>query len=203
MSKLRHGYATLDRDFGAVWGSVTMLRHVVRLTISSLALCVASSAGAQGNLDQGKTAAQFYASNCATCHESLASIRNTKSFFELESFLSRHYTSNSESAANLAAYLKGQERPSVESQRRRGAMSDVRPPEPTQSASEEDIPRPPADIPEVPPPAIATSSSHVVDTGVKPQRRASSARPLPRLRPAELAPAPAAPNKPASVQIND
>jgi hypothetical protein len=27
-----------------------MLRHGVRLTISSLALCVASSAGAQGNL---------------------------------------------------------------------------------------------------------------------------------------------------------
>jgi len=37
----------------------------------------------------------------------------------------------------IAAYLKGQERPSVESQRRRGAMSEVRPPEPTPSASEE------------------------------------------------------------------
>jgi mono/diheme cytochrome c family protein len=200
MSKLRHGYATLDRDFGAVWGSVTMLRHGVRLTISSLALCVASSAEAQGNLDQGKTAAQLYASNCATCHESLASIRNTKSFFELKSFLSQHYTSNSESAANLAAYLKGQERPSVESQRRRGAISEVRPPEPAPSASEEDIIRPPA---EVPPSAIAPSLSPAVDTAVKPHRRASSARPLPRLRPAEIAPAPAAANKPASVQIND
>jgi hypothetical protein len=40
-----------------------------------------------------------------------------------ESFLSQHYTSNSEAAANLAAYLKGQDRASVESQRRRGAMS--------------------------------------------------------------------------------
>ena len=91
-----------------------MLRHGVRLTISSLALCVASSAGAQGNLDQSKTAAQLYASNCATCHESLASVRNTKSFFELKRFLSQHYTSNSKSAANLAAYLKEQERLSVE-----------------------------------------------------------------------------------------
>jgi len=203
MSKLRHGYATLDRDFGAVWGAVTMLRHGVRVTISSLALCVASSAGAQGNLDQGKTAAQLYASNCATCHESLASIRNTKSFFELKSFLSQHYTSNSEAAANLAAYLKGQDRASVGSQRRRGAMSEVRPAEPAPSASEEDIIRPPADIPEVPPSAIAPSLSPAVDTAVKPHRRASSARPLPRLRPAELAPAPAVPNKPASVQIND
>jgi cytochrome c553 len=181
---------------------VTMLGHGVRLTISSLALCVASSAGAQGNLDQSKTAAQLYASNCATCHESPQSVSNTQSFSKLESFLSQHYTSNRESAANLAAYLK-QERLSVESQRRRGAMSEVRPPEPTPSASEEDIPRPPADIPEVPPSAIATSLSHGVDTGVKPQRRASSVTPLPPLRPAELAPAPAAPNKPASVQIND
>jgi hypothetical protein len=182
---------------------VTMLGHGVRLTISSLALCVASSAGAQGNLDQSKTAAQLFASNCATCHESLASVRNTKSSFELERFLSQHYTSNRESAANLAAYLKGQERLSVESQRRRGAMSEVRPPEPTPSVSEEEIPRPPADIPEVPPSAIATSLNHEVDTGVKPHRRAASAKPLPRLRPAALTPAPATPNKPASVQIND
>jgi len=181
-----------------------MLGHGVRLTISSLALCVASSAGAQGNLDQSKTTAQLYASNCATCHESPQSVSNTKSLSELERFLSQHYTSNRESAANLAAYLKGQERLSVTSQRRRGvAMSEVRPPEPTPSASEEDIPRPPADIPEVPPSAIASSLSHVVDTGVKPHRRASSAKPLPQLRPAELAPAPAAPNKPASIQIND
>jgi hypothetical protein len=184
-------------------GAVTMVGHGVRLTISSLALCVASSAGAQGNLDQSKTAAQLYASTCATCHESLASVRNTKSFFELKSFLSQHYTSNRESAANLAAYLKEQERLSVESQRRRGAISEVRPPEPAPSAPEEDIPRPPADIPEVPPSAIAPSLSEAVDTAVKPHRRASSARPLPRLRPAEIAPAPAAPNKPASVQIND
>jgi mono/diheme cytochrome c family protein len=182
---------------------VTMLGHGVRLTISSLALCVASSAGAQGDLDQSKTAAQLYASNCATCHESPASVKNTKSFSEFESFLRQHYTSNRESAANLVAYLKGQERMSVESQRRRGAMSEVRPPEPTPSASEEDIPRPPADIPEVPPSALGASLSHVVDTGVKPHRRASSATPQPRLKPAEPAPAPAAPNKPASVQIND
>jgi hypothetical protein len=175
--------------------AVTMLDRGVRLTISSLALCVASSAGAQGNLDQSKTAAQLYASHCATCHESPQSVSSTKSFSELESFLRQHYTSNRESAANLTAYLKVQE-----SQRRRGAVSEENPPEPTPSASGQDIPRPPADIPEVSPPAIA---SHEVDTGVKPHRRASPAKPLPPLKPAELAPATAVPNKPASVQIND
>ena len=173
-----------------------MLGHGVRLTISSLALCVASSAGAQGNLDQSKTTVQLYASNCATCHESPQSVSNTKSLSELERFLSQHYTSNRESAANLAAYLKSQERLSVTSQRRRGvAMSEVRPPEPTPSASEEDIPRPPADIPDVPPSAITMSRV------VEPNRRATPATPHPR--PAEIAPAPVAPNKPTSVQIND
>ena len=161
---------------------MTTLGHGVRLTINSLALFVASSACAQGNLDQSKTAAQLYASNCTTCHESPQSVSNSKSLSKLESFLSQHYTSNRESAANLAAYLKGQERPSVESQRRRGAMSEVRPPEPTPSASEEDIPRPPADIPEVPPSAIAPSLSPAVDTAVKPHRPTSSAKPLPRLQ---------------------
>ena len=130
---------------------MTMLGHGVRLTISSLALCVASSAGAQGNLDQGKTAAQLYASACATCHESPQSVSTTKRFFGLETFLREHYTSSSESAAILAAYLKGQQKSSADAQRNLGVrqMSQVKPSEPTPSGFEEDIPRPPADIPDV------------------------------------------------------
>ena len=175
---------------------MTMLGHGVRLTISSLALCVASSAGAQGNLDQGKTAAQLYASACATCHESPQSVSTTKRFFGLETFLREHYTSSSESAAILAAYLKAQGKPSAGS-RAAKQTGQARPAEPMPSASEEDIPRPPADIPDVPPSAITMSRV------VEPNRRATSATPHPRPRPAEIAPAPVAPNKPTSVQIND
>ena len=40
------------------------------LVAGVLALCFASSAGAQENLDQGKTGAQLYASDCAICHKS-------------------------------------------------------------------------------------------------------------------------------------
>ena len=121
----------------------------VRLGFSSLAL--SSSAGAQGNLDQGKTGAQLYASACATCHKSVQSVSRTKWFFGLESFLREHYTSSSESAAILAAYLKGQEKISADSQRDRGTrhMSQVKPSELMHSGIEEDIPRPPADIPDV------------------------------------------------------
>jgi len=123
----------------------------VRLGFSSLALALASSAGAQGNLDQGKTGAQLYASACATCHKSVQSVSRTKWLFGLESFLREHYTSSSESAAILAAYLKGQEKISADSQRDRGTrhMSQVKPSELMHSGIEEDIPRPPADIPDV------------------------------------------------------
>jgi hypothetical protein len=128
-----------------------MLGRGVRLSIISFVLCVVSQAGAQGNLDQGKTAAQLYASNCATCHKSPQSISTTKWFFGLESFLSEHYTSGSESAATLAAYLKGQAKFSGGSQRDRAARhtSQVKSSKPMPSESNEDIPRPPADIPNI------------------------------------------------------
>jgi hypothetical protein len=119
--------------------------------ISSLALCVASAAGAQGNLEEGKTAAQLYASDCATCHKSPQSVNNTKWLFGLESFLRQHYTSSRESAAILAAYLKGQEKLSAESRGGHFAKhaSQAKASDPAPSESEEDIPRPPADIPNI------------------------------------------------------
>ena len=128
-----------------------MLGHGARLGVGFLALALAGSAGAQGNLDQGKTGAQLYASACATCNRSAQSVSKTKWFFGLESFLRDHYTSSSESAAILAAYLKGQQKSSADSQRNLGVrrMSQVKPPEPTPGGFEEDIPRPPADIPDV------------------------------------------------------
>jgi mono/diheme cytochrome c family protein len=128
----------------------------IRLGFGFLAFAFASSAAAQGNLDQGKTGAQLYASACATCHKSPPSLAKTnlaktKWFFGLESFLREHYTSSGESAAILAAYLKGQEKSLADSQRGRIARhtSQTRPDEPRTSEFEEDIPRPPADIPDL------------------------------------------------------
>jgi len=82
-----------------------MLGHGVRLAFGFLALAVADSAEAQGDLDQGKSAVQLFASACATCHKSPQSVSETKWFFGLESFLREHYTSSSESAAILAGRL--------------------------------------------------------------------------------------------------
>jgi hypothetical protein len=128
-----------------------MLGRGVPLAIGLLTLCVASSAEAQGNLDQGKTAAELYATGCAGCHKSPQSVSNTKWRLALESFLREHYTSSRESAAILAAYLKEQDKRSAETQRGRTAKyrSQAKPYEPTLSESEDDVPRPPADIPDV------------------------------------------------------
>src|SRR3974390_1961839 len=90
----------------------TIMFGSVRVAFTFLILTIAGSAEAQGDLDRGKTAAQLYASACAPCHKSPPSISKTKWLFGLESFLREHYTSSSESAAILAVYLKGQEKPS-------------------------------------------------------------------------------------------
>jgi hypothetical protein len=128
-----------------------MFRRVVWVALGFLAPALASSAGAQGNLDEGKTTAQLYASACATCHKSPQSVAKTKSLFWLESFLREHYTSSRESAAILAGYLKGQEKLSAGSQHGRDAThaSQANSPEPTPSVFGDEIPRPPADIPDV------------------------------------------------------
>ena len=133
----------------------------IRLGLGLLAFAFAGSAAAQGNLDQGKTAAQLYASACATCHKSPpslsstslsnTSLSNTRWFFGLESFLREHYTSSRESAAILAAYLKEQEKALADSQHGRLARrtGQTRRDESRTSEFGEAIPRPPADIPDV------------------------------------------------------
>ena len=87
--------------------------HGIRLAISSLALCVASSAVAQGSLERGKTAAQLYAANCAKCHKSPQSVTKTTGSLELETFLGVHYAATPKSAAAIATYLKGLEKRST------------------------------------------------------------------------------------------
>src|SRR5215471_4176570 len=90
---------------------LTHLRsHGITFTISSLALCFTISAAAQGSLDQGKTAAQLYAANCASCHKSPQSVAKAAGISE--SFLREHYSPSAQSAATLAAYLNGLERQS-------------------------------------------------------------------------------------------
>lgn len=85
------------------------LRVVRRLApvIGLLAALVPAAAGAQTNLDQGKSASQIFASACAECHKSPHALAKGRSASALTDFLGEHYTTNAQQAAALAAYVKG------------------------------------------------------------------------------------------------
>jgi mono/diheme cytochrome c family protein len=62
---------------------------------------------AQTNIDQGKTPAQMYASDCAVCHKTSRGLANGRNSILLAGFLREHYTSSQQAAASMAAYVLG------------------------------------------------------------------------------------------------
>lgn len=68
---------------------------------------LAGTAHAQVNIDQGKSPAEMFSSDCATCHKSVRGLAAGKNSLMLSSFLREHYTANREEAASLAAYVLG------------------------------------------------------------------------------------------------
>ena len=78
----------------------------IRAAISASALCLAGAAGAQESLDQGKTPAQLFASDCSICHKSPQGLTRGGRILGLDSFLREHYTASKETAAAIAGYLR-------------------------------------------------------------------------------------------------
>jgi mono/diheme cytochrome c family protein len=78
----------------------------IQLTMAVLALCLAGPAGAEENLDSGKTGAQLFASDCVICHKNAASLGRAGGLFGLSGFLREHYTASSQSASIIAAYVE-------------------------------------------------------------------------------------------------
>jgi hypothetical protein len=62
-------------------------------------------AHAQVNIDQDKTPAHIYASDCAVCHKSIRGLANGRGPTALATYLAEHYTSSDSEAAALAAYV--------------------------------------------------------------------------------------------------
>ena len=120
---------------------MTRLSRGIQLAFGSLALCIASSAGAQESLDKDKTGARLYASYCVTCHKSPKNVTKFRGKLALETFINEHYPATPRSAAAIAAYPKGLEKRSAGS---RGhvakRMSEAKTPERPPSESEEDEP---------------------------------------------------------------
>lgn len=98
----RHGVAANAKDFEE--GTVTLRLAPV---IGLLAALVPALAHAQTDIDQGKTPAQIFATDCATCHKAARGLANGRNSAALASFLDEHYTTNGDQAAALAAYVLG------------------------------------------------------------------------------------------------
>ena len=64
-------------------------------------------AHAQVNIDQGKSPAEIYSADCATCHKTPRGLAAGKNSLMLSSFLREHYTASRDQAAALAAYVLG------------------------------------------------------------------------------------------------
>ncbi len=64
-------------------------------------------AQAQTNIDQGKSPAEIFSTDCATCHKSARGLAAGRGSSGLASFLVEHYTASKDQAAALAAYVMG------------------------------------------------------------------------------------------------
>jgi hypothetical protein len=64
-------------------------------------------AEAQTSIDQGKSPAEMFSLDCATCHKSARGLANGRNTSALAGFLDQHYTSGKDQAASLAAYVMG------------------------------------------------------------------------------------------------
>lgn len=81
-----------------------MSRHLALPIILAAALAPVS-AWAQVNIDQDKTPAHIFASDCSVCHKTTRGLANGRGNSALTGFLAEHYTSSREEAAAVAAYV--------------------------------------------------------------------------------------------------
>ena len=90
----------------------------IKLGMLGMFRCVAGAIGlfvgllpvlahAQTNIDQGKSPAEIFSNDCATCHKSARGLANGRGSSGLASFLAEHYTASKDQAAALAAYVMG------------------------------------------------------------------------------------------------
>ena len=79
-------------------------RHLAPAFILVAALAPLS-ARAQVNIDQDKSPAHIFASDCSVCHKSTRGLANGRGSSALTGFLEEHYTSSREEAASVAAYV--------------------------------------------------------------------------------------------------
>ena len=82
--------------------------RAIGLAAVAWVLAFGGPAAAQESLDQGKSPAQLFASDCAICHKTTAGLSKGRSgaFGGLKDFLREHYTASKEAAAAIASYVE-------------------------------------------------------------------------------------------------
>jgi mono/diheme cytochrome c family protein len=80
-----------------------------------------STAARAQNLDQGKTAPRLFADSCAACHRSPRGLAKGRYRLTLTMFLKEHYSTSSDTASELAAYLASVDTPPPSGRPRTGA----------------------------------------------------------------------------------
>jgi hypothetical protein len=154
---------------------------------------VPAMAQAQTNIDQGKSPAEIFATDCATCHKSARGLANGRGSSGLAGFLVEHYTASKDQAAALAAYVMGAgggeaaprgPKPATAPDRNRASAEPARPP------GKPDQPPPAAGRPG-PQPATASRNrrNEPPATPPTPQPAAVVAEPAPSSPPAQESPA--------------
>jgi hypothetical protein len=87
---------------------MNLKRRVCRTgLLSGIVMAFLGSAGAQENLDRGKSPAQLFASHCSACHKSPRGLAKSGGLFGLDGFLREHYMTSRETAAAMSSYLRG------------------------------------------------------------------------------------------------
>ncbi len=102
---------------------VSRLRRFSPWLVALVAAAPLAPAGAQ-NLDAGKSASQIFSEVCANCHRSPRELKSGAG----AGFLREHYTTGSEMASTMAAYLAGA---GGDTRAPAGAPQPKRPPNPT------------------------------------------------------------------------
>jgi hypothetical protein len=146
-----------------------MMSLTIRLgaAFAVLALWAAGPATAQENLDQGKTPAQLYASDCAICHKSPHGLAKRAGLYGLDNFLREHYTASRQAAAAITAYLQAIDRraaPERSSKRKARASERKLPPRKPAEAKASDTKSPEIKASEIKPSESKASTSEHEET---------------------------------------
>jgi hypothetical protein len=159
---------------------------------------VPAMAQAQTNIDQGKSPAEIFANDCATCHKSARGLANGRGSSGLASFLVEHYTASKDQAAALAAYVMGAGG---------GEAAPARGPKPGATpdrnrASAEPAPSRPGEKPDQAPPAAGRPGSQPATASRTRRNEPASAPPTQQHAAVVAEPtasSPSAPESPAAV----